>query len=150
LSGTQFDLDIATLPVNLTGAQRIATVVNGSLPAPVLRWRQGDTVTLRVRNSLSATSSIHWHGIVLPADMDGVPGLSSWALRRDRATPYRFTVNQAGTYWYHSHSRFQEQTGLYGAIVVEPRAGERQRAEREHVVLLSDWSDSDPEQSTRR
>ena len=145
LSGTQFDLDIATLPVNLTGAQRIATVVNGSLPAPVLRWRQGETVTLRVRNSLTTTSSIHWHGIILPADMDGVPGLSFMGIAPGSSYTYRFTVNQAGTYWYHSHSRFQEQTGLYGAIVVEPRAGERQRAEREHVVLLSDWSDSDPE-----
>jgi CopA family copper-resistance protein len=145
LSGTQFDLDIGMLPVNLTGAQRVATVVNGSLPAPVLRWRQGDTVTLRVRNSLATTSSIHWHGIVLPADMDGVPGLSFMGIAPGSSYTYRFTVNQSGTYWYHSHSRFQEQTGLYGAIVVEPRAGERQHAEREHVVLLSDWSDSDPE-----
>jgi len=145
LSGTQFDLDIGMLPVNITGAQRVATVVNGSLPAPVLRWRQGDTVTLRVRNSLATTSSIHWHGIVLPADMDGVPGLSFMGIAPGSSYTYRFTVNQAGTYWYHSHSRFQEQTGLYGAIIVEPRAGERQRAEREHVVLLSDWSDSDPE-----
>ena len=145
LSGTQFDLDIGALPVNITGAQRTATVVNGSLPAPLLRWRQGDTVTLRVRNSLPTTSSIHWHGIVLPADMDGVPGLSFMGIAPGSSYTYRFTVNQAGTYWYHSHSRFQEQTGLYGAIVVEPRGGERQHAEREHVVLLSDWSDSDPE-----
>jgi len=145
LSGTQFDLDIGVLPVNITGAQRVATVVNGSLPAPVLRWRQGDTVTLRVRNSLTTRSSIHWHGIVLPADMDGVPGLSFMGIAPGSSYTYRFTVNQSGTYWYHSHSRFQEQTGLYGAIIVEPRAGERQRAEREHVVLLSDWSDSDPE-----
>jgi len=145
LSGTQFDLDIGTLPVNIIGAQRIATVVNGSLPAPVLRWRQGDTITLRVRNSLATTSSIHWHGIVLPADMDGVPGLSFMGIAPGSSYTYRFTVNQSGTYWYHSHSRFQEQTGLYGAVVVEPRTGERQRAEREHVVLLSDWSDSDPE-----
>jgi len=145
LSGTQFDLDIGMLPVNITGAQRVATVVNGSLPAPLLRWRQGDTITLRVRNSLATTSSIHWHGIVLPADMDGVPGLSFMGIAPGSSYTYRFTVNQSGTYWYHSHSRFQEQTGLYGAIVVEPRAGERQRAEREHVVLLSDWSDSDPE-----
>ena len=145
LSGTQFDLDIGMLPVNITGAQRVATVVNGSLPAPVLSWRQGDAVTLRVRNSLTTTSSIHWHGIVLPADMDGVPGLSFMGIAPGSSYTYRFTVNQSGTYWYHSHSRFQEQTGLYGAIIVEPRAGERQRADREHVVLLSDWSDSDPE-----
>ena len=145
LSGSEFDLDIGATPVNFTGAARIATVVNGSLPAPILRWRQGDTVTLRVRNSLPTTSSIHWHGIVLPADMDGVPGLSFMGIAPRTTHTYRFRVNQSGTYWYHSHSRFQEQTGLYGAIVVEPRDGDPHRADRDHVVLLSDWSDSDPE-----
>jgi len=145
LSGTQFDLDIGSLPVNFSGAARIATVVNGSLPAPVLHWRQGDTITLRVRNSLATTSSIHWHGIVLPADMDGVPGLSFMGIAPGSSYTYRFVVNQSGTYWYHSHSRFQEQTGLYGAIVIEPRGGDPHRADRDHVVLLSDWSDADPE-----
>ncbi|HSE13087.1 MAG TPA: copper resistance system multicopper oxidase [Rudaea sp.] len=145
MSGPEFDLDVGVLPVNFTGARRVATVVNGSVPAPVLRWRQGDTVTLRVHNSLPETTSIHWHGIVVPADMDGVPGLSFMGIAPGSTYTYRFTVNQSGTYWYHSHSRFQEQTGLYGAIIVEPRGSERHRAEREHVVLLSDWSDSDPE-----
>jgi len=144
LRGSAFDLSIGAASVNFTGAQRAATVVNGSLPAPLLRWRQGATVTLRVRNTLPTTSSIHWHGIVLPADMDGVPGLSFMGIPPGGAYTYRFTVNQAGTYWYHSHSRFQEQTGLYGAIVVEPR-GERFHADREHVLLLSDWSDGNPE-----
>ncbi|MEP6938947.1 MAG: copper resistance system multicopper oxidase [Rudaea sp.] len=145
LSGTAFDLQVGALPVNFTGAARIATVVNGALPAPTLRWRAGDTVTLRVRNTLPTTSSIHWHGLVLPADMDGVPGLSFMGIPPGGSYTYRFAVNQAGTYWYHSHSRFQEQTGLYGAIVIAPRGGERFAADREHVVLLSDWSDSDPE-----
>src|SRR5215831_1517968 len=145
LTGTEFDLTIGSLPVNFTGAPRVATVVNGGLPAPLLRWRQGDTITLRVRNALATTSSIHWHGIVLPADMDGVPGLSFMGIAPGSSYTYRFTVNQSGTYWYHSHSRFQEQTGLYGAIIVEPRGGDPHRADREHVVLLSDWSDSDPE-----
>ena len=144
LRGSAFDLSIGAAQVNFTGAARGATVVNGSLPAPLLRWRQGDTVTLRVRNTLPTTSSIHWHGIVLPADMDGVPGLSFMGVPPGGTYTYRFAVNQAGTYWYHSHSRFQEQTGLYGAIVVEPR-NERFHADREHVVLLSDWSDNDPE-----
>jgi len=144
LSGTEFDLSIGAMPVNITGAQRKATVVNGSLPAPMLRWRQGDTVTLRVRNTLPTTSSIHWHGIILPADMDGVPGLSFMGIAPGETYTYRFKVNQSGTYWYHSHSRFQEQTGLYGAIVIEPREL-RARADRDHVVLLSDWSDSDAE-----
>ena len=145
LSGTEFDLEIGALPVNFTGHARHATVVNGQLPAPLLRWRQGDTITLRVRNALAERSSIHWHGIVLPADMDGVPGLSFMGIAPGESYTYRFTVNQAGTYWYHSHSRFQEQIGLYGPIVIEPRSGERFPADREHVILLSDWTDTDPE-----
>jgi CopA family copper-resistance protein len=145
LSGREFDLTIGEMPVDFTGATRRATVVNGQLPAPLLRWRQGDTVTLRVRNALPVRSSIHWHGIILPADMDGVPGLSFMGIAPGETYTYRFTVNQAGTYWYHSHSRFQEQIGLYGPIVIEPRGGERFPTDREHVVLLSDWTDADPE-----
>ncbi|WP_430390724.1 copper resistance system multicopper oxidase [Dyella sp. 20L07] len=145
LRGNHFELEIGELPVDFTGRRRIATVVNGQLPAPLLRWRQGETVTLRVRNRLSVSSSIHWHGIVLPADMDGVPGLSFDGIPPGGEYVYRFTVNQAGTYWYHSHSRFQEQTGLYGPIVVEPRDGERHAVQRDYVVLLNDWTDLDPE-----
>ncbi len=145
LSGTEFNLEIGALPVNLTGQPGMATAVNGRLPAPLLRWREGDTITLRVFNRLSAPSSIHWHGIILPADMDGVPGLSFDGIAPGAAYVYRFKVNQSGTCWYHSHSRFQEQTGLYGPLVIEPRRGERHRADREHVVLLSEWTDLDPE-----
>ena len=145
LSGTQFDLEIGAQAVNFTGQRRVATVVNGQLPGPLLRWREGDTITLRVTNRLPAPSSIHWHGIVLPADMDGVPGLSFEGIAPGETFTYRFPVHQSGTYWYHSHSRFQEQTGLYGPIVIEPRAGERHRADRDYTVLLSDWSDWDPE-----
>ncbi|WNL47491.1 copper resistance system multicopper oxidase [Dyella sp. BiH032] len=145
LSGTHFELEIGELPVDFTGRRRMATVVNGQLPAPLLRWRQGDTITLRVRNRLPVTSSIHWHGIILPADMDGVPGISFDGIPPGGEYLYRFTVSQAGTYWYHSHSRFQEQTGLYGPIVIEPRAGELYPAQREHVILLSEWTDTDPE-----
>jgi FtsP/CotA-like multicopper oxidase with cupredoxin domain len=145
LSGTEFNLEIGALAVNFTGQPGMATTVNGRLPAPLLRWREGDTVTLRVSNRLSAPSSIHWHGIILPADMDGVPGLSFDGIGPGETYVYRFKVNQSGTYWYHSHSRFQEQTGLYGPIVIEPRRGERHRADREHVVLLSEWTNLDPE-----
>ena len=145
LRGTQFDLSIGDMPVDFTGRARRAIAVNGRLPGPTLRWRQGDEVTIRVRNTLAARTSIHWHGIILPADMDGVPGLSFMGIAPGETFTYRFTVNQAGTYWYHSHSRFQEQVGLYGAIVVEPRGGERFPADREHVILLSDWTDTDPE-----
>jgi CopA family copper-resistance protein len=145
LSGTEFNLEIGSLAVNLTGQPGIATVVNGRLPAPLLRWREGDTIALRVSNRLSAPTSIHWHGMIVPADMDGVPGLSFNGIGPGETYVYRFKVNQSGTYWYHSHSRFQEQTGLYGPIVIEPKRGERHRADREHVVLLSEWTDLDPE-----
>src|SRR5690606_18143406 len=145
LSGTRFDLSIGIVPANFTGRHRLATVVNGHLPAPRLRWREGDTVTLKVRNTLRERASIHWHGMIVPADMDGVPGLSFEGIPSGGMYEYRFKVNQHGTYWYHSHSRFQEQTGLYGPIVVERRGGERQHADRDYVVLLSDWTDVDPE-----
>jgi CopA family copper-resistance protein len=145
LSATDFLLTIDEASFNLTGATRKATVVNGTLPGPLLRWRQGDTLTIRVANRLRVPTSIHWHGLVVPADMDGVPGLSFPGIAPGETFSYRFKVNQHGTYWYHSHSRFQEQTGLYGPIVVEPRAGQRQHADREHVLLLSDWTDRDPE-----
>ena len=145
LSGTEFDLQIGATQVNFTGRERVGTVVNGQIPAPLLRWREGDTVTLRVSNVLPVRSSIHWHGMIVPADMDGVPGLSFEGVPSGGTYVYRFKVNQYGTYWYHAHSRFQEQTGLYGPIVIEPRDGERHRAERDYVVLLSDWTDTDPE-----
>jgi CopA family copper-resistance protein len=144
LRGTEFDLSVGETAVNLTGETSVGTVVNGSLPGPVLRWREGDSVTLRVRNELSAETSIHWHGIVLPADMDGVPGLSFHGIAPGETFTYRFDVRQSGTYWYHAHSGFQEQAGLYGAIIIDPRVPAPFTYDREHVVLLSDWSDRDP------
>ena len=146
LSGSRFDLTIGSVPVNMTGRQAVATGVNGLAPGPVLRWRQGDTVVLNVRNTLAVPSSIHWHGIRSPASMDGVPALSFRGIMPGETFTYRIPLHQSGTYWYHSHSAFQEQTGLYGAIVVEPAAGYAQRFDRDHVVLLSDWSDSSPEE----
>jgi CopA family copper-resistance protein len=144
LRGTDFDLRIGALPVNLTGRQRLATVVNDSLPAPTLYWREGDTVTLRVSNRLAETSSIHWHGVLLPAAMDGVPGLSFNGIEPGETHVYRFPVRQAGTYWYHSHSGLQEQTGVYGAIVIEPRTPDPVASDRDYVVVLSDWTDENP------
>jgi CopA family copper-resistance protein len=145
LVGSNFDLTVDALPVNYTGVARTAVAVNGQVPAPLLRMRQGDEVTIRVTNRLRERTSIHWHGIILPADMDGVPGLSFDGIAPGATFTYRFKVNQYGTYWYHSHSRFQEQVGHYGPIVVERRGGERHAADREHVLLLSDWTDHDPE-----
>lgn len=139
------ELRIGEVPINVTGAPRTALAVNGSVPAPTLRWREGDTVTIRVANTLDEDTSIHWHGILLPANMDGVPGLSFDGIRPGETYTYRFNVRQAGTYWYHSHSGFQEQRGLYGALIIEPRAPEPFHWDREHVVMLSDWTDERPE-----
>jgi FtsP/CotA-like multicopper oxidase with cupredoxin domain len=145
LRGTEFDLTIAETPVNFTGAPRMATTINGSIPAPTLRWRAGDTVTLRVTNRLAEDTSIHWHGILLPFEMDGVPGISFKGIPPGETFTYRFKVQQTGTYWYHSHSGMQEQTGMYGAIVIEPtRGADPIRADRDYVVQLSDWTDEDP------
>lgn len=144
LSGKEFDLVIGETPVNFTGTPRMATTINGSLPAPMLRWREGDSVTIRVTNRLPVDSSIHWHGILLPFQMDGVPGISYKGIAPGETFTYRFKVQQAGTYWYHSHSALQEQTGMYGSIVIEPAGGETIRADRDYVVLLSDWTDEDP------
>jgi CopA family copper-resistance protein len=145
LRGPELNLSIGDTSANFTGRPRPATVVNGQIPGPLLRLREGDTATLRVTNHLRARSSIHWHGLIVPADMDGVPGLSFDGIAPGETYTYRFKVNQHGTYWYHAHSRFQEQTGLYGPLVIEPRDGERFPAEREFVLLLSDWTDLDPE-----
>ncbi len=144
LSGTEFDLTIAETPVNFTGAAGMATTINGSIPAPTLRWRQGDTITLRVTNRLSEASSIHWHGILLPFQMDGVPGVSYEGIPSGQTFTYRFKVEQTGTYWYHSHSGFQEQTGMYGAIIIDGADKPRIAAQRDYVVQLSDWTDEDP------
>jgi CopA family copper-resistance protein len=145
LSGTEFDLTIGDTPMNFSGRTIPTTSINGSVPAPTLRWREGTTVTLRVHNKLPTSSSIHWHGIILPFNMDGVPGISFPGIPAGETFTYQFPVLQSGTYWYHSHTRFQEQTGLYGAIVIEPAAGEPVHADRDHVVLLSDWTDESPE-----
>lgn len=144
LSGTRFDLDLSYRRVNFTGREKSATVVNGMLPGPLLRWKEGDEVTLRVGNRLAVESSIHWHGIILPADMDGVPGFSFNGIAPGETFEYRFRVRQHGTYWYHSHSGFQEQTGLYGAIIIDPAGASPFTADRDHAVVLSDWSDEDP------
>jgi CopA family copper-resistance protein len=145
LTGTEFELEIELVPLTINGRRAVATGINGQIPAPILRWREGDTVTLAVTNRLREPSSIHWHGVRTPSRMDGVPGLSFRGIAPDETFVYRFPVHQSGTYWYHSHSMFQEQTGLYGAIVIEPKGGYAQAFDRDYVVLLSDWSFEPPE-----
>ena len=145
LSGTDFALDIAETAVNFTGVARPATTVNGGVPGPLLRMREGTMVNLRVTNRLRVPTSIHWHGIVLPFQMDGVPGLSFAGIAPGESFLYQFTLRQSGTYWYHSHSGFQEQNALYGPLVIDPAGPERYPADRDYVVMLNDWTDEDPE-----
>ena len=143
LAGTDFDLFVGETPVNITGNPRIAMTVNGGIPGPLLRWREGDTVTLRVRNKLNADTSIHWHGILLPANMDGVPGLSFHGIEPGGMYVYQFKVRQNGTYWYHSHSGLQEQSGVYGPLVIDAKEPEPFEYDRDYVVMLTDWTDED-------
>jgi CopA family copper-resistance protein len=145
LRGTTFDIDIGYKTVNFTGRERPATAFNGSVPGPILRWREGDRVTLRVTNNLAHDSSIHWHGMILEAGMDGVPGISFDGIKPGETFTYQFDVKQNGTFWYHSHSDFQEQTGMYGAIVIDPAKPDPVAYDRDYVVVLSDWSDEKPE-----
>ena len=145
LSGSHFELEIAEKKVNFTGRQATATVVNGSMPAPTLRWREGDQITLAVTNRLRVSTSLHWHGVRVPTEMDGVPGLSFAGIRPGETFVYRIPVRQSGTYWYHSHSGAQEQTGLAGALIIDPKGERSVPYDREYVVLLADWTDTNPE-----
>ncbi|SMD00755.1 copper-resistance protein, CopA family [Novosphingobium sp. B1] len=131
------------MPVNYTGKRRIATAVNGRVPAPTLRFREGDTVTLRVHNKLDEMTSVHWHGLIVPAEMDGVPGISFGGIAPGETFTYRFPIRQTGTFWYHAHT-LAEQTGLFGAIVIEPRESQVRPPDRDYVVMLSDWTDEPP------
>lgn len=127
-----------------TGKKRTAITVNGTVPGPVLRWKEGETVVIHVTNTLKEATSIHWHGIMLPFDMDGVPGVSFKGILPGETFTYEFLLKQSGTYWYHAHSDFQEQLGHYGAIVIDPATPDPVACDREHVLLLSDWSDQNP------
>jgi CopA family copper-resistance protein len=144
LTGDRIDLTVGAMPINITGRKRIATAVNGTTPAPTLRLREGDPVTITVANRLDEPTSIHWHGVRLPNAMDGVPGLTYRGIMPGETFTYRFPIVQSGTYWYHSHSGMQEQTGLYGALILEPRGREPYAYDRDYVVMLSDWTDEDP------
>ncbi|WP_444942885.1 copper resistance system multicopper oxidase [Microbulbifer sp. ZKSA006] len=145
LRGNRFDLSIGSRRVNLTGRERQALTINSNLPAPILRWREGDIVTLDVHNRLPHSASLHWHGVRVPSDMDGEPGLSFGGIQPGQVFRYRFPLRQSGTYWYHSQSGLQQQRGLYGAIVIDPLSPEPFSYERDYVVVLSDWSDESPQ-----
>ncbi len=145
LTGNRFDLEIDSKFVNITGKPSRATLVNGSLPAPTMKWREGDLVTLAVTNRLKKPTSIHWHGIRVPFEMDGVPGLSFAGIAPGETFVYRIPVRQSGTYWYHSHSGDQELTGVSGALIIEPMQEESLKYDREYVIFLTDWTDTNPD-----
>jgi len=145
LSGHLFDLTIDQAEMMIAGRKTRPCSVNGTVPAPLLHWREGDEVTLRVHNRLHEDTSIHWHGILLPFEMDGVPGVSFPGIAPGETFTYRFTLKQAGTYWYHSHSGMQEQAGHYGPLVIAPKDGDRYGADRDYVVVLSDWTFMNPD-----
>lgn len=145
LTGTRFDLAISRARVSIDGRAGDAILVNGALPAPLLRWREGDVITINVENRLDVDTSIHWHGVLLPFQMDGVPGMSFPGIKPGETFAYRFPVKQSGTYWYHSHSGLQEQSGHYGPIVIDPKEEDPVAYDREHVIVLSDWTFMKPE-----
>jgi len=140
-----YDLSIGEITLDVSGTGRPGLAINGSIPAPTLRFQEGEELVINVTNMLDVDSSIHWHGLILPFTQDGVPGLSFEGIKPGTTHTYRFPAQQSGTYWYHSHSGLQEQSGLYGAIIIDPLGREPFRFDREYVVVLSDWHDSTPE-----
>jgi CopA family copper-resistance protein len=144
LSGTDFDLVIGHTPVRIAGKTGNAITINGTLPGPLLRFREGETVTLNVANRLHHDTSIHWHGVLVPNPMDGVPGVAFPGIKPGETFTYRYQVPQAGTYWYHSHSGLQEQSGHYGPLILDPAGADPISADRDYVLVLSDWTFADP------
>ena len=140
LSGSVIDLTIAETPFRVGGRTGTAKTINGTLPGPIIRLKEGQDVTLNVTNRLKETSSIHWHGILLPPAMDGVPGVSFKGIEPGETFVYQFPVKQYGTYWYHSHSPGQEQAGVYAPLIIDPAKPDPVKYDREYVVVLSDWS----------
>ena len=146
LSGEEIRLTIGHSPFSVGGRTGHAVTINGTLPAPLIRLREGQNVRIAVTNTLDEDSSIHWHGIILPFQMDGVPGISFPGIRPRETFTYEFPVRQSGTYWYHSHSGLQEQQGHYGPLILDPAGADPVAYDREHVVVLSDWSFLHPHQ----
>lgn len=139
------ELFIDRTPFQIGQRQGTAVTINGTVPGPLLRFKEGETVTLRVTNRLDEPTSIHWHGLLVPSDMDGVPGISFPGIAPGETFTYRYHVRQSGTYWYHSHSAFQEQQGHYAPLIIDPAERDPVSYDREHVVMLSDWTFEHPE-----
>ena len=144
LTGTQFDLTIDKFPVRVNGRAGMATGINGTLPGPLVRFREGDDITINVTNKLEEDTSIHWHGLLVPFYMDGVPGVAFPGIKPGETFTYRWNLNHSGTYWYHSHSGLQEQLGHYGPLIIDPKTPDPFDYDREYVLVLSDWSFESP------
>jgi len=144
LTGTNFDLTVSKFPVRINGRTGHAVGVNGTVPAPLIRFREGDDITLNVKNTLDVDTSIHWHGLLVPFEMDGVPGVTFTGIKPRQTFQYKFSVPQNGTYWYHSHSGLQEQSGHYGPIIIDPKGVDPVKYDREYVLVLGDWTFTDP------
>ena len=138
------DLVIGETPLSIAGRMARPVTINGTVPGPLLRYREGDDVIIRVHNRLREDTSIHWHGLLVPPEMDGVPGVSFPGIRAGQTFEYRFPIAQYGTYWYHSHSGLQEQLGHYGPLILDPAGGYPYEFDREFVVVLSDWTFENP------
>ncbi len=139
-----FELTIRDTAIPIAGRQGRAQTINGSLPGPLLRMREGDRVSISVRNQLTTDTSLHWHGLLVPPGMDGVPGISFPGIPPGDSFTYQFRLRQAGTYWYHSHSEFQEPLGVYAPLIVDPLEPEPFAYDREFIIVLSDWSFEHP------
>lgn len=150
LSGPDIALTVGHSPFSVGERTGHAVTVNGTLPAPLIRLREGQHARLSVTNTLDEDTSIHWHGILLPFQMDGVPGISFPGIRPGETFVYDFPVRQAGTYWYHSHSGLQEAMGHFGPMIIDPAGADPVAYEREHVIVLSDWSFLHPHEILRR
>ncbi|MBC7962624.1 MAG: multicopper oxidase domain-containing protein [Steroidobacteraceae bacterium] len=144
----EYDLTIARQEVNLTGQPVEAMTINGQLPGPALHFTEGDHAVIRVHNQMDVETSIHWHGILLPNAMDGVPFVTQPPIAPGQTFTYTFDLRQSGTYWYHSHTMLQEQRGLFGALVIAPKVEGTFDRLRDQVVVLSDWTDEDPDSVT--
>lgn len=142
--GETAELVISRAPVTIGGRDALAIAINGTVPGPLLRFREGETVTLKVVNRLDEDTSLHWHGVLVPQDMDGVPGVSFRGIPPGGTFIYRYTLRQNGTYWYHSHSGVQMQAGPYAPMIIEPSGHDPVAYDREHIIVLSDWTFEDP------
>ncbi|MEO6752977.1 MAG: multicopper oxidase domain-containing protein [Opitutus sp.] len=146
----EYNLTIANTSLNISGKPSKGITVNGGIPGPVLHFTEGDLARIHVTNEMQDSASIHWHGMLVPNSMDGVPNLTFPPIQPGATFTYEFPIRQTGTYWYHSHSALQEQSGVFGSIVIEPRGGDSRYAGLpEHVVMLSDWTDENPEEVLR-